>query len=96
MLKALKSFDQGITRTVADGAHLPTVQVLNHHAFEQIIDVLRLELQFDRGFPFDLTTSLKIAYPAGIEDQFSQGKNWFWDFLFRTEARVGSEPEEKT
>jgi hypothetical protein len=51
---------------------LPTIEVLDGHAFEQVIDGVHLETQGDLPMPLDAAIALKIANTAGIQDNFRQ------------------------
>jgi hypothetical protein len=60
---------------------LSTVEILDSHALEQVIDGVHLEAQGDLPVPIDLTVTLKIADPAGIQNNFCQRQRSLWGRL---------------
>ena len=59
-----RPLDGGVA-VVADGGDVAAAQVLQHHALEQVVDVLDGEGQVDAGVALDLALALEVADAAG-------------------------------
>ena len=68
--EALERLADGVFRAVADRGDLPAAQVLHHHALQEVVDVLGLELHVDLGVVGHLAVVLEEA-DAGVEQHHS-------------------------
>jgi hypothetical protein len=66
--KTMERFVEGIGTVVADGADLAAAHILQHKAFQQVVDVRNGERQIDAGRILHFAFALKIADAAAEED----------------------------
>ena len=60
-----------IVALVADRTDVAFAQILQHHAFQEVVDVLDREGQVDAGVAVDLAFALEIADAAAEEDHLA-------------------------
>src|SRR5581483_12359114 len=65
--EALERLVHGIAIVVVDRADAAAAMVLQHEAFEEIVDAAGMELQVDMGIAVDLTLALKVTDAAAEE-----------------------------
>ena len=66
--ETLQGFLDGVMAVVADGRNVAAAAILEHHALQEVVDVLNGEGEVDAGVAVHLTLALKVADAAGEED----------------------------
>ena len=71
--KLASVFVQRSLRGIRHHAHVPAVEVVEHEALEDVVDLGGLEAQFRRGVAVDGALMLEIADATGKEDHLRTG-----------------------
>ncbi len=66
--EGLQRLGDRVTGAVGDGRDPAAAEVLQHHALEQVVDVLDAEAEIDRGIPFHRAAMLEVADPGTEQD----------------------------
>ena len=88
--EGLQRLLDGRLAVVADGADDAAAQVLQHHALEQVVDVLHREGQIDARGAFDAPFALEVADAAGVQDRLCHRQRWAGDLRSRRDGRRGT------